>query len=405
MQMKVAQVDVNFGSSSTGKIVADLVSGLERRGHHVKAYFGRGPASPKRATKISRPWEVGAHVLVTRLTGLTDGFSPLATRRLIADLERLDPDVVHLHDIHGYFVNIAQLCDFLKRRGVATVWTFHSEFMYTGRCGYAMECERWRTGCASCPDLSRYPTSWFFDFAGKMFEGKRALFNDFERLSLVSPSRWLATRMGESLVGERPVEVVPNGLDTSVFRSRDVVTLRSEMGLQGKYCVLALGSGLLSERKGGRWVIELAKRFAGEDVVFLMVGVDQIPSLLPSNVIMHPRISDQNRLAEFYSLCDVLVLPSEKETFSMVSAEALACGLHVIGFDSGAPKEVAPPGYGSFVPYGDLDGLETLLRNVRQGLGGLLPRSACVEFARNHYSAESMVSGYEAIYKKLIQCK
>ena len=89
----------------------------------------------------------------------------------------------------------------------------------------------------------------------------------------------------------------------------------------------------------------------------------------------------------------------------MVSAEALACGLHVIGFDSGAPKEVAPPGYGSFVPYGDLDGLETLLRKVRQGLGGLLPRSACVEFARNHYSAESMVSGYEAIYKKLIQCK
>jgi putative colanic acid biosynthesis glycosyltransferase len=405
--MKVALVDVNYGSSSTGKIVADLVAGLNRRGHRSTAFYGRGDAASEAdgVRRISSPWEVRFHALATRVTGLTDGFSPLATSRLIRELERLKPDVVHLHDIHGYFLNIGALCAYLKQRRIATVWTFHCEFMYTGRCGYAMECEGWRTGCQRCPDLTRYPASWFLDFAGRMFADKQALFADFERLALAAPSHWLAKRMGESLVGNRPVEVVPNGLDTSVFRPRDVATLRAEMGIQGKYCVLALGAGLLSERKGGRWVIELARRFAGEEVAFLMVGVDQIPAVLPANVIMHPRIADQNRLAEFYSLGNVLLLPSEKETFSMVSAEALACGLPVIGFDSGAPKEVAPPGYGSFVPYGDLDGLEALLRKVRQGLGGLQPRPVCVEFAKSHYSVESMVAAYETIYQKVIQCK
>ena len=405
--MKIALVDVNYGESSTGKILADLVAGLEQRGHRATAFYGRGEDTAEAAVacRISSPWEVRFHALATRVTGFTDGFSPLATRKLLNMLDHLDPDVVHLHDLHGYFVNIGELCAYLKRRRIATIWTFHSEFMYTGRCGYAMECEGWRTGCRHCPDLSRYPASWLFDFAGRMFADKQALFADFERLALAAPSHWLARRMGESMVGNRPIDVVANGLDTHVFRPRNVSALRTEMGLEDKYCVLTVGAGLMSERKGGRWVIELAKRFASEKVAFLMIGVDQIPAELPANVIMHPRIADQNRLAEFYSLGDVLLLPSEKETFSMVSAEALACGLPVIGFDSGAPKEVAPAGYGSFVPYGDLDGLEALLRNVRQGLGGLQVRSACVEFAARHYSVESMVAGYEAIYQRMIESK
>lgn len=401
--MKVALIDVNYGSSSTGKIVADLVAGLDRRGHRVAAFYGRGDSSATAASKICSPWEVRFHALATRVTGLTDGFSPLATRRLIAALDRLEPDVVHLHDIHGYFLNIGTLCAYLKRRRIATVWTFHCEYMYTGRCGHAMECEGWRTGCKLCPDLSRYPASWFFDFARRMFADKQLIFSDFERLALAAPSHWLARRMGESMVGDKLIEVVPNGLDTNVFRPRVVRTLRASMGIEGKYCVLVVGAGLMLEQKGGRWVVELAKRFVGEDFVFLMVGVDQIPAELPDNVIMLARIADQERLAELYSLGDVLLLPSEKETFSMVSAEALACGLPVIGFDSGAPKEVAPPGYGSFVPYGELDGLEALLREVRLNGGGLKESAACVEFAKAHYSVESMVASYEAIYQRMIE--
>ena len=403
--MKIALIDVNYGSSSTGNIMVDLASGLTREGHNVNAFFGRGDVSVDEiaAERFSNPWEVAFHALATRVTGLTDGFSPLATGRLIAALDRFEPDVVHLHDMHGYFVNIGEFCSYLKSRRIATVWTFHCEFMYTGRCGYAMECQGWRSGCQRCPDLKRYPATWFFDFAGHMFKDKLAIFSDFDRLSLVAPSQWLAARMGESLVvRDIPIDVIPNGLDIDVFRPRDVANLRTSLGIDGKYCVLTVGAGLMSERKGGRWVVELARRFVSDDVVFLMIGAEQIPADLDDNVVMRPPINDRNLLAELYCLGDILLLPSEKETFSMVSAEALACGLPVIGFDSGAPKEVAPAGYGRFVPYGDLDALETLLREILDDGGGLKKSSACVEFANLRYSVDAMVRGYETIYQRMI---
>jgi putative colanic acid biosynthesis glycosyltransferase len=402
--MKVALVDVNYGSGSTGKIVADLVEGLSRRGHDACAYYGRGKAiaGEPRARRISPPMEVLIHGAATRLTGFTDGFSPVATRRLIGELERLRPDVVHLHDIHGYFIDIPELCAYLKRSNTATVWTFHCEFMYTGRCGYAMDCERWKTGCKSCPDLSRYPKTWFFDFADRMYREKRDLFAGFRRLRLAAPSAWLASRMRESMVGDKPIDVVPNGLSTHIFRPRDARTLREELGIAGRYCVLSVGADLMSPRKGGRWVVELAQRFLGEEVVFIMVGVDHMPSSVPDGVRMLPRVESQDRLAELYSLGDVLLLPSEKETFSMVSAESLACGVPVIGFDSGAPREVAPEGYGSFVPYGDLDALEALVRAARGGQVGLRSAEECVRFAQSQYSQEAMVMAYETIYQQTI---
>lgn len=402
--MKVALVDVNYGSGSTGKIVADLVSGLSRRGHDTSAFYGRGDVveGEPRALRVSPPIEVLFHALATRVSGFTDGFSPLATRRLIGELERLRPDVVHLHDIHGYFIDIPELCAYLKRSHTPTVWTFHCEFMYTGRCGYAMDCEGWKTGCHSCPDLSRYPKTWFFDFADRMYRAKRAMFADFRRLHLAAPSAWLASRMRESMVGDKPIDVVPNGLNTHLFRPRDARALKEELGLAGRYCVVSVGADLMSQRKGGRWVVELAQRFLGEDIVFIMVGVDDMPSSVPEGVRMLPRVESQDRLAVLYSLGDVLLLPSEKETFSMVCAEALACGVPVIGFDSGAPGEVAPEGFGSFVPYGDLDALEALVRAARDGQAGLRSAAECVGFAQSRYSQEAMVMAYEAIYQQTI---
>lgn len=402
--MKVALIDVNYGSGSTGKIVADLLEGLSRKGHDVFVFYGRGQgrAGEPRAKRISSLLEVVLHGVSTRLTGFTDGFSPVATRRLIGELKRLRPDVVHLHDIHGYFVDIPVLCRYLKCSNIATVWTFHCEFMYTGRCGYAMDCEGWKTGCNSCPDLSRYPSTWFFDFAGRMYSQKREIFAGFRRLRLVAPSAWMAFRMRESMVGDKPIDVVPNGLNTRIFRPRDARALREELGVAGRYCVLSVGADLMSPRKGGHWVLELAKRFPREDVVFIMVGVERIPASVPKGVRILPRIESQNRLAELYSLGDVLMLPSHKETFSMVTAEALSCGTPVVGFDSGAPQEVAPEGYGSFVSYGDLDALEALVRAASIGQAGLRSSADCVAFAQSQYSHESMVLKYETIYQEAI---
>ena len=401
--MKIAQVDVNYNFSSTGKIVADLVTGLNDLGHSTMACFGRGPDSQNdNVHRISSRAEVLLHALGTRVSGLTGGFSPLATRRLIEHLAHFMPDVVHLHDLHGYYVNIRPVIDYLKAKRIPTVWTFHSEFMYTGKCGHAFDCEKWKTECNNCPDLRGYPRSWFFDFTTRMFREKQVLFADFERVQLVAPSEWLADRMRQSIVRHKPISVVPNGLDVATFCRCDTKELRSSLGLTNEYVALSVGSNLLSELKGGRWVLELAKRNPNAGIMFVMVGVEQIPKQIPNNVRIIPRIFDQNLLAEYYSLADVLLLTSTKETFSMVSAESLACGTPVIGFDSGAPKEVALPGFGEFVPYSDLDALESLLLRVKKGEIILKPSTECAQFARERYSKDAMVKAYESIYQQLI---
>ena len=401
--MKVVQLDVNYNFSSTGKIVADLITGLGDLGHSTMACFGRGPDSKnKNVHKISSGTEVLLHALGTRVTGLTGGFSPLATRRLIEHLEHFMPDVVHIHDFHGYFVNIHQVVEYLKNKGIPTVWTFHCEFMYTGKCGHALDCENWKTECHNCPDLSGYPRSWFFDFTNRMFREKQAMFADFEQLHLVGPSEWLANRMRQSIVRDKPISVVYNGLDIATFYRRDTKELRSSLRLTDEYVVLSVGSNLLSELKGGRWVLELAKRNPNAGMVFVMVGVEQLPKQIPSNVRIIHHILDQNLLAEYYSLADVLLLTSVKETFSMVSAESLACGTPVIGFDSGAPKEVALPGFGEFVTYSDLEALESLLLRVKTGEAILKSSTECEQFARARYSKDSMVKAYESIYRQLI---
>lgn len=401
--MKIAQVDVNYLHSSTGKIVSDLASGLKARGHSTIACFGRGhDPGIEHVHKFSTKAEVMLHALGTRLTGLTGCYSPFATRRLIRLLSDYKPDVVHLHDLHGYFLNIGELVAYLKHSGTPTVWTFHCEFMYTGKCGYALDCEKWRNQCDDCPQLRTYPESWFFDFTAHMFEQKRKMFEGFDHLHLTAPSLWLADRIrGSVVVGEKPVTVVQNGLDVGIFHPQETHVLRTRLALKKESIVLSVGSNLLSEIKGGRWVLELAK--LNPDMVFLMVGVNTSPTSLPANVRLIPPIHDQSLLAQYYSLADVLLLTSAKETFSMVCAESLACGTPVIGFDSGAPKEVAPPGFGAFVPYGDIDTLNSLLKKTIDGDLPLKPPNECEEFAVRHYAKDVMVESFEKIYHQLTQ--
>ncbi|MBU3578631.1 glycosyltransferase [Polynucleobacter sp. 73C-SIWE] len=399
--MKIAQVDVNYLSSSTGKIVFDLITGLKLRGHETAAYFGRGPdQDTPNVHKISSSTEVLLHAFATRLTGLTGIYSPLATRNLIRLLTEFQPDVVHLHDLHGYFINISELVGYLKSNNIPTVWTFHSEFMYTGKCGHALDCEKWKSHCNACPNLAGYPKSWVLDFTALMFDQKQQMFEDFEHLSLVAPSSWLANRMRKSpILNGRSISVIPNGLDTEIFSPRESDILRYELGINHEYVVLSVGSDLLSEAKGGRWVLTLAER--NPEMTFVMVGVKELGIPVPSNVRLVAAVYDQILLSKYYSLAKVILLTSAKETFSMVCAESLACGRPIIGFDAGAPVEVAPDGFGEFVPYGDLGALESLLRKNYHGLASMRSENECRFFATTNYSKDVMVDAYQNLYSKL----
>lgn len=403
--MRVMQVDVDFGASSTGKIVQDLRDGLQKLGHECMAVHGRGERnSGPGVLKIASKAEVMFHAGMTRLTGLTGGYSPLATHRLKKAIDDFRPDVVHLHELHGYYVNVEETLNFLRDRDIPIVWTFHCEFMYTGKCGQSHECDRWKTGCHDCPQLRVYPSSLFFDFTKQMYESKRATLETLSKMRLVTPSGWLAGRIGESFLAGRQVDVIYNGVDTTnIFYPRDRAVARARLGVTTQHVVVSVAPNLMTPQKGGHWVLELARRMADADVTFVMVGVEESFTTELKNVVGLPRTRDQQFLAEIYSAGDVFLLTSEKETASTVTSETLACGTPVVGFDCGGPLEVAPDGYGRWVKYGEIDELERVLAGVLDGSLPMNTREQCREFGVYRYSRPRMVEQYLDIYQEMVK--
>lgn len=399
--MRILLVDVNCRRGSTGKIVYDLYSNLTQAGHDAAICYGRGPlVTGTNIVKFGNDIETYAHAVLTRVTGLTGVFSPLSTRRLLSFTESFNPDIVHIHELHAYFVNIAPVINYLKRKKIRTVWTFHCEFMYTGKCGYAYVCEQWKSRCHQCPQLSEYPKSLFFDFTGKQFMEKKRLLEDFDNLQIVTPSKWLADRVKQSFLSKHSVEVIRNGIDTqNVFFPRPYEHLRKKHALGDEKIVLAVAPGLMQERKGGRWVLELASRFSDKkNMKFILVGVDGAIGDHGSNVIALGRTSNQVELAEYYSMADAFVICSNMENFPTTCIEALSCGTPVIGFDSGGTRETAPPGYGIFVPYGNLDQLESAVLSMLSGQTPMESREEIRRFAEQEYSRERMFQQYLDLY-------
>lgn len=402
--MKILLFDVNYQHSSTGKIVHTIANRLITDGHQAKVLYGRGKKSTDGiGVRIASPMEVYFHALMTRLTGLVGFFSYFATRKAIRTINKFEPDIIHLHELHGYYINFGKLLKHIKFKQIAVVWTFHCEFAYTGKCGHSYDCEKWKTKCGSCPRLKEYPASSYFDFTGKMHEWKKKDFNDLHPLIITTPSKWLADRVKQSFLNDANIRVVYNGIDVdTVFFPRNYEDLLLRYKLDNKKIILSVAPNIMDERKGGRWVVETASHF-DKSHIFIMIGADGRIKDLPENVISIPRTTNQEELAKFYSLADVLLLTSQKETFSLVTAESLACGTPVVGFESGAPSEVAPKGYGYFVPYGDVRAIVEVLRGIFSNKTPMNNASNCKEFAAEKYSNQSMYTTFLNLYTELLR--
>lgn len=394
--MRVLLIDVNCKNSSTGKIVYDLYNEINKReGWEAAICYGRGAEIQEpNIYKFSTNIEIYFHTFLTRVTGLTGCFSPLATLNLIRYIKKFKPDVIHIHELHGYFVNINSLIKFIKENNIKTIWTFHCEFMYTGKCGYAYECEKWKDVCKNCPDIKRYPKSLFFDFTYKMFLDKKKIFENFNNLIIVTPSQWLRNRVKESFLKDFKVEVIHNGIDTEIFRPQPYEDLLKKHNIYEKKIILSVAPDIMSERKGGKWVVKLASKFQNEDCVFILIGVKDLSENFPKNVIALGRTENQVELAKYYSMADLFLICSEKETFSMTCAEAISCGIPVIGFKSGAPETVFTESI--FVDYGDI---KTLKNKVIEFLeSDKLDNIDIVNEGKIKYSKETMVTNYLDIY-------
>lgn len=370
--MRVLLVNVVCGIRSTGRICGDLADALAERGHTVKIAYGRYDVPEKYrkyALRTTTDTEVTAAAAEARIAD-NAGFSNRAsTARLIEKIKDFDPDVIHLHVLHGYWLNVELLFNYLRTCGKKIIWTFHDCWAFTGHCAYFdyAGCDRWQTRCFSCPNKGEYPASSFADRSGSNYEKKKELFTGIPDLTVVTPSRWLARNVEKSFLGGYPVKVIPNGIDTEVFaknaKTEEIAAGLEEMyGLQGKKTVIAVSTSWDS-RKGLREYYALADEL-GDDYQMTVIGLppEKIREL-PKNVLGIARTDSPLQLAGFYVLAHAYVNASFEENYPTTNLEAVSCGTPVITYDCGGSGESAVL-HGKVVRKGDIAALADAVRSA-----------------------------------------
>ncbi|MBQ7907213.1 MAG: glycosyltransferase [Clostridia bacterium] len=400
--MKILQVNCVYNKGSTGKIMYDIHTGLIENQIDSVICYGRGAkTTDKNVYKTCGELYSKLNNLMARITGLMYGGCFFSTNKLISIIKKEKPDIVHLHCINGYFVNIYRLVSWLNKNKVKTVLTLHAEFMHTANCGYALECEKWKSGCGKCPRLKKETKSILFDRTADSFKKMKKAFEGFENVIAVSVSPWLMERAKLSPIMEKLEHaVVLNGLNTEVFHTYNTDDLREKYGLTGKKVVFHATSGFSTDKnhiKGGYYLIELAKLLP--NVEFLIAGNRENIDV-PPNVRLLGMLSNQEELAKHYAMADLTVIASKKETFSMITAESLCCGTPVVGFKAGGPESITIEDYSSLVDYGDL---ESLCKATKDFLDKEFDKEQISNLAKDKYSKINMANNYLEIYKKLYE--
>lgn len=366
--MKVLQINSVCGIGSTGKIATDIYDILIEQGHECRIAYGRYEARnipTEHTIKIGTDLDVKIHALMSRITDRTGFYSRKSTKKFIQEIEAYQPDVIHLHNIHGYFINIEILFGFLERYKKPVIWTLHDCWSFTGHCSYFdyIKCYKWKTQCHNCPQKSAYPKSSLFDNSKKNYMDKRRLFTAVDNMTIVTPSKWLAGLVNESYLGKYPVKVIHNGIDLEIFKPRES-DFRNRYHIEDKTIVLGVAN-IWDERKGFKDFIKLSSMLDNQYVIVLVGLSEQQYADLPENIIGIKRTQNAKELAEIYSTADVFVNPTYEDNFPTVNLEALACGTPVITYDTGGSKECLEKYSGKMIEQGNLEELKKEIRNYK----------------------------------------
>lgn len=341
--MKVLQINAVYEYSSTGRNVKEsneymLKKGIESYVAAPKLYGLRG-----NSYKIGNKLDMKVHALLSRLMGLQGYFSAISTKKLIKYIEKLNPDIIHLNNLHGNYINIGMLLRYISKHDIATVITLHDTWFYTGKCCHYLEdnCYKWKNECGKCPAKKKYNKSWFFDFSRKMQRDKIKWFDAVKKLGVVGVSSWITEAAKESAIlgNAAIIETIFNWIDLDKFKPHDTLTLRQELNIEEKFVILGIAQSW-SAQKGLDIFIELSK-FLPEDCLIILVGNASEDTVKANTKIKFiGTVNDVNLLADYYSMADVFINPSIQETFGKTTAEALAAGTPVIGFNSTATPEL-----------------------------------------------------------------
>lgn len=324
------------------------------------------------------------------------------TKELVEWIRTNKPDVIHLHNIHGHFLNYKTLFEYLATVDIPIVWTFHDFWPITGHCAYFdhIDCWKWKEKCESCPQNNAYPRTLLFNRTEKNFELKKRLFCSIKRMVIAPVSKWAGTLVLDSFLSKYPVVPIYNGVDTNIFKHKES-DLRMKLSAENKTILLGVASPW-SERKGYSLYFKL-REILSDDYVIIMVGLnDKELSELPEGIVGIKRTQNQNELAEYYSIADIVLNLSSQETFGMTTVEGMACGTPVIVINKTASPELVTAETGLVVESNDIYGIVEAIVTVKNK-GKLFYSEACRRRAEEFFDKDKCFEKYIELYNKLIQ--
>lgn len=407
MKKKLLQINVVVNSGSTGRIAEEIGQTAIKAGWESHIAYGREKNTPSQSNKIKigTDWDMKFHGIQTRVfdnhsLGLS---SRGATKKLIKDIEQIKPDIIHIHNLHGYYINIEVLFEYLSKLDTPIVWTFHDCWPFTGHCAYFdyIGCEKWKTGCYECPIKKEYPASFVIDRSKKNYVDKKRLFNYVKNMTLVPVSNWLGNYFKDSFLHKYDVRMIHNGIDTSVFRPQENNKAIDKYNLKGKFVILGVAS-IWNYRKGLPDFIKMSETLDSQyQIVLVGLSNEQIKTL-PNNIIGIARTESVNELAELYAAADVFVNPTYEDNFPTTNLEALACGTPVITYNTGGSPEAVDSDTGIVVEKGNLDALISAISEVNQK-GKSYYTNTCRNRALQLYRKEDRFEDYLELYEEVMR--
>lgn len=397
---KLIQINTTLNSGSTGRIAEQIALLAESRGWKCYIAHGARYVNPSQIESLQVGTKLGNifHAVIGELMGLHGFGSTIATYNLIRKIKKINPDVIHLHNIHGYYLNIKVLFDFLAETNIPVVWTLHDCWSFTGHCTHFENggCYKWKTECGNCPLLmAQYKSRWV-DRSRENFLIKKKLYAKLQNLTIVPVSFWLGNLVTESILQDHVIRVIRNGIDLSVFRSvQNDVRVRYGIPDNKKIILGVVASGF----KGKREFIELSK-ISDYQVVVVGVRKEWISSL-PDGMICIGRTNSQSELAEYYSAADVFVNPTEDESLGLTNIEAIACGTPVVTYKAGGSPETLDDRTGIAVEKGDLDAMKRAI-NLILSRGKSYYSKSCRERAERYFNKDERFVDYIELYESFV---
>ncbi len=400
--MKILQINMT-DMFSTGNIMLNIAKKTRERGYEAFTVSKKTRMSLWQNRKDPYHTYLGTraehtiHRYFSWMTDLQDYGSVIATYELIRKIKKIKPDIIHLHDIVGWYVNIGILFKFLKKYNKPIVWTFHDCWAFTGRCVYfdAVSCNRWETGCGKCPQINYMPKSWYFDLSAYNWRRKKRLFNSVENMTIICPSKWLKELTSKSFLSKYRCLTINNGINLETFRPTTGNTY-SKLRNLNKKIILGIAS-TWSIRKGLEDFINLANELPdSHQIVLVGISSEEIGN---DKIIAYKRTTNQKELAEIYTAADVFANPTMEDNFPTVNLEALACGTPIVTYKTGGSPESVDENTGIIVEKGNRKKMLDAILHITQ-IGKEYYFNACIDKSRN-YDMNARFNDYVDLYEEI----